>query len=174
MAQKALSLQKYKKDLLKRKASSLFKGILVASITGVSLGAIYLFVDEIDFSEISNEEELTGSVTHVRDADTIEVSGVPIRLNGISAPELNTREGQNGKIFLKRLVLNKKVVCQLNGEKTYDRKVGVCHLAGKDIGVSIVKAGHAADCPRYSNGRYKNFETVEARRWPLPNYCKAS
>jgi endonuclease YncB( thermonuclease family) len=174
VVRKILSLKKYKNDILKRKASSLFKGILTASITGIFLGAFYLFVDEIDFSEISNEEELTGSVTHVRDADTIEVSGVPIRLNGISAPELNTREGQNGKTFLKQLVLNEKVVCRLNGDRTHDRKVGVCHLAGKDIGVSIVKAGHAADCPRYSNGRYKSFETVEARRWPLPNYCKAS
>ena len=31
---------------------------------------------------------LPGTVTHVRDGDTIEVGSVPIRLNGVSAPEL--------------------------------------------------------------------------------------
>jgi len=31
---------------------------------------------------------LTGTVTHVRDGDTIEVGKIPIRLNGVSAPEL--------------------------------------------------------------------------------------
>jgi hypothetical protein len=32
---------------------------------------------------------LTGTVTHVRDGDTIVVGAIPIRLNGVSAPELN-------------------------------------------------------------------------------------
>ena len=31
---------------------------------------------------------LTGTVTHVRDGDTIEVGKIPIRLNGVSAPVL--------------------------------------------------------------------------------------
>ena len=30
---------------------------------------------------------LAGAVTHVRDGDTIEVGGVPIRLQGLAAPE---------------------------------------------------------------------------------------
>jgi endonuclease YncB( thermonuclease family) len=32
---------------------------------------------------------LTGTVTKVRDGDTIEVGRIPIRLNGVSAPEMN-------------------------------------------------------------------------------------
>ena len=31
---------------------------------------------------------VAGTVTHVRDGDTIEVGNIPVRLNGVSAPEL--------------------------------------------------------------------------------------
>ncbi len=98
-------------------------------------------------------EEITGLVTHVRDGDTIEVAGVPIRFNGISAPELDTVEGLRGKEFLKTLVLQKQVVCLLNGEISHDRKIGVCYFRGQDLGAKVIRAGHAADCPRYSGGR---------------------
>lgn len=148
------------------------KGILAAGVTGVFLGAFYLLVGDVDVPQLFTGEELRGSVTHVRDADTIVVSGIPIRLNGVSAPELDTAMGQEGKRYLQTLVLHKQVVCSLNGERTHDRKVGVCSLNGKDLGAEVIRAGHAADCPRYSNGRYKRFETEKARRWPLPNYCK--
>jgi len=37
---------------------------------------------------------LVGEVTHVRDGDTIEVAGLPIRLSGLAAPELGTRSGR--------------------------------------------------------------------------------
>ncbi|MEM8773362.1 MAG: hypothetical protein AAGD92_17120 [Pseudomonadota bacterium] len=33
------------------------------------------------------EQTVTGKVTKVRDADTVVVNGVPIRLNGVDAPE---------------------------------------------------------------------------------------
>ena len=40
---------------------------------------------------------LTGMVTHVRDGDTIEVGKIPIRLNGVSAPELHELLGNEWK-----------------------------------------------------------------------------
>ena len=36
----------------------------------------------------ANPTLLTGNVTKVRDGDTVEVGKIPIRLNGVSAPEL--------------------------------------------------------------------------------------
>jgi micrococcal nuclease len=103
---------------------------------------------------------LTGTVTHVRDGDTIEVGKIPIRLHGVSAPEL-------------KLVNGKSVRCDLTGAKTYDRLVGTCYLEGKDIGISLIEVGLALDCPRYSGGRYAEFELTEARaRIKLPGYCK--
>ena len=37
-------------------------------------------------------KEVQGKVTHVRDADTIEVNDIPIRFNGVDAPD----KGQPG------------------------------------------------------------------------------
>ena len=116
---------------------------------------------------------LIGTVTHIRDGDTIEVSEIPIRLNGVSAPELNEPLGERSKIFMHDLVLGQQVHCELNGEKTYDRFVGTCYLSGKNIGILVIEAGLALDCPRYSFGRYAVSEIVTAREQiKLPSYCK--
>jgi micrococcal nuclease len=116
---------------------------------------------------------LTGTVTHVRDGDTIEVGKIPIRLNGVSAPELKEPLGKQSKQFMRDLVDGKTVRCELNGKKTYDRFVGACYLGGKDIGVAVIEAGLALDCPRFSGGRYKQFEVEgAAARMKLPGYCR--
>ena len=115
---------------------------------------------------------LAGTVTHVRDGDTIEVGEVPIRLNGVSAPELDEPLGPQSKKFMRELVLGQLVRCELNGQKTYDRFVGTCYLGDKDIGASVIEAGLALDCPRYSGGRYADHELVTAREQiKLPGYC---
>lgn len=114
-----------------------------------------------------------GTVTHVRDVDTIEVQGVPIRLNGLDGPELKTKSGIAGKTWMQDLVLRKRVECQLNGSTTGDRYVGICYLpSGEDIGAMAVASGMARDCPRYSNGRYRPFETNRSRALPQSSYCR--
>lgn len=117
------------------------------------------------------QDTLKGTVTHVRDGDTIEVAGVAVRLNGVAAPELDEPGGQDGKQFMLELVAGKAVRCDLNGERTYDRVVGVCYLNEQDIGASIIAAGLARDCPRFSGGRYDAFNTAASKRLPLPGYC---
>jgi micrococcal nuclease len=116
---------------------------------------------------------LTGMVTHVRDGDTIEVGKTPIRLNGVSAPELKEPLGQTSMRFMRDLVDGKHVRCQLNGKKTYDRFVGVCYLGGQDIGAAVIEAGLALDCPRFSSGRYAGVESPASREAiKLPRYCR--
>jgi endonuclease YncB( thermonuclease family) len=127
----------------------------------------------LPYVAVADPTTLTGTVTHVRDGDTIEVGKIPIRLNGVSAPELDEPLGQQSKQFMRDLVDGKAVRCELNGKKTYDRFVGVCYLDGKDIGVSVIEAGLALDCPKFSGGRYKAVETVAAREAiKLPGYCR--
>lgn len=116
---------------------------------------------------------IEGTVTKVRDGDTIVVEGVPVRLNGVAAPELRQRQGGKSKAFMVRLVLRKHVRCDLNGQKTYDRWVGICYRDGIDIGSSVIAAGLARDCPRYSGGRYRDDETAQSRTLPLPGYCRS-
>ena len=116
---------------------------------------------------------LTGAVTHVRDGDTIEVGKIPIRLNGVSAPELKEPLGPQAKQFMRDLVNGKSVRCELTGAKTYDRLVGTCYLGDRDIGEAVISAGLALDCPRYSGGRYVQDELASARAAiKLPGYCK--
>ena len=118
--------------------------------------------------------KLEGRVTHVRDVDTIEVNGVPVRLNGVDGPELDERGGQAAKHWMQKLILRKRVVCDLNGEKTYDRWVGVCFTSkkGQDIGALAIGAGQARDCPRYSGGRYGKYETRQSRKLRQHGYCR--
>lgn len=114
--------------------------------------------------------ELTGTVTHVRDGDTIEVGKIPIRLSGVSAPELKEPLGLDSKQFMRELVHGKDIRCNFNGEKSYDRMVGVCFLEGKDIGAALIEVGLALDCPRYSGGRYATLEKSDTGI-KLPKYC---
>ncbi|MEQ5872679.1 thermonuclease family protein [Sagittula sp. NFXS13] len=109
---------------------------------------------------------------HVRDADTIVVDGTPVRLNGVDAPELKTRAGQDAKRWLTNYLRGRAITCDLNGDRTYDRWVGVCYADGQDIGAAVIAAGHALDCRRYSGGRYAPLETPAARsRIKRAGYC---
>lgn len=109
----------------------------------------------------------------VRDADTIVVDGTPVRLNGVDAPENSTRYGRDATRWMVRYLNRKSVTCELNGERTHDRWVGVCYADGEDIGAAVIAAGHALDCRRYSKGRYRHLETPAAKsRLRRAKYCR--
>lgn len=115
---------------------------------------------------------IEGRVTVVRDVDTIVVAGTPVRLNGLDGPETSTQVGRDARTFMTSLVRSKTVTCQLNGDRTYDRWVGVCYFEGQDIAAIAVANGHALDCRRYSGGRYRDLETPAARsRIRRAGYC---
>lgn len=108
----------------------------------------------------------------VRDADTIVVNGTAVRLNGVDAPELGTRAGQDSRRWLVNFLRGKEVTCDLNGERTHDRWVGVCFAEGEDVGAAVIAAGYALDCARYSGGRYADLETPAAKsRLTRARYC---
>ena len=108
----------------------------------------------------------------IRDADTIVVSGTPVRLNGVDAPELGTRAGRDARRWMVNYLDGRSIECELNGERTHDRWVGICYADGEDIGAALISAGHALDCRRYSGGRYAHLETPAARsRIRRANYC---
>ncbi|MEX0319021.1 MAG: thermonuclease family protein [Ruegeria sp.] len=110
---------------------------------------------------------------HVRDADTIVVSGTPVRLQGVDAPELDTAAGRDARRWMVNHLRGKAVECNLNGERTHDRWVGVCFAGGQDIGAAVIAAGHALDCARYSGGRYRHLETPAAKsRLKRAKYCR--
>ena len=125
---------------------------------------------------LSHSETITGPATKVSDGDTIWVAGVKIRLDGVDAPEMDTRAGQRARLGMYDLVDGRQLSCDLAGV-SYDRRVGVCTLttgpnAGADVGALLIGGGLALDCPRYSGGRYARFETARARAsLPSSGYC---
>lgn len=112
------------------------------------------------------------SGVQVRDADTIVVDGTPVRLQGVDAPELKHRGGQDARRCMVSYLRGKDISCDLTGERTHDRCVGVCYANGQDVGAAVIAAGHALDCRRYSGGRYAKYETAAAKsRLRRARYC---
>ena len=75
---------------------------------------------------------LKSTITHVRDGDTFEINGIPVRISALDCAENSTPEGKKITRFAKKF-LGKQAVCELTGAKTYDRVVGYCSIEGKDF-----------------------------------------
>ena len=136
------------------------------------LATITTFVAVILATTIT-ADEVQGKVTHVRDADTIEVRGVPIRFDGVDAPDKGQPGFQEGREWMKRNYGNRMVRCVLTGARTYDRYVGTCFGSkGENLSAAIIGAGLARDCPRYSGGKYRKYETARSRSVPMKGYCR--
>ena len=117
--------------------------------------------------------EIKGKASKIIDGDSLVVRGVEIRLNGLHAPEYNQRGGEAAKNWMRTQYGGKTLTCVLSGQRSYDRMIATCYgPQGDDIAASLIAAGLARDCPRYSGGRYAQFETQQSRRFPLPGYCK--
>jgi endonuclease YncB( thermonuclease family) len=104
----------------------------------------------------------------------------PPGLNGLAAPEGDEPGGDAAIDTMIELVGGRTLRCELNGERTHDRCVGVCYVNGADIAAEMVSAGAARDCPRFSGGRYQQVEAQAAvagatigRTYRLPGYCRA-
>ena len=76
---------------------------------------------------------LSGTVTHIRDGDTVEVDGIAIRLAALNCPENKTQKGRYATRVAKQFE-GLKMTCELTGAKTYDRLVGYCSVNGLDFG----------------------------------------
>jgi endonuclease YncB( thermonuclease family) len=121
-------------------------------------------------------------IAGVHDGDGILFGEVEVRLQGIAAPEYwSKREdwGAEARQNLVDLAWGKYVICHLDGTTASSKRpVGVCYVDNADLGYIQVLGGFARDCPKYSNGRYREAE-LEAReqgfdlsqRYELPEYC---
>ena len=123
-------------------------------------------------------ERLVGRAKAI-DGDTLEVAGIRVRLQGVAAPEIRhpgqpepEPGGPEAAAFMARRVDGKTLVCELTGERSRKRRVGVCRLDGRDVGAEVIAAGLARDCPRFSKGRYAELEQPAARALTYPGYCK--
>jgi endonuclease YncB( thermonuclease family) len=121
-------------------------GLLVSTyldkFAGVNAGASD---KEIDGRAVS---VLRGTITHVRDGDTFEVKGKPVRISALDCPENSTSSGQKATQFTRQFK-GKQAVCELTGAKTYDRVVGYCSIEGKDFAQLMVDNKFCKFWPKY-------------------------
>ena len=127
---------------------------------------------------------LTFPNARVVDGDGIAMGRVEVRLQGIAAPEdRRGRVDPGGKASseaLRQLAEGREVICRLDGTRASSgRPVGRCSVEGMDLGWAMVRAGHARDCPAFSEGDYAEAEAlarVEGRDlsaiYALPDYCR--
>lgn len=138
-------------------------------------------IHDSDFklNEVPNIKEYRGYVgewiegqAFVSDGDTITVEGKAVRLQGLHAEELDTYVGRQAKIFMTSMLKDQYLECWLNGEKSFDRHVGVCFLEGSDIAAALVLSGLGWDCPQFSDGRYAHLQSEQHKDLAhLPSYC---
>ncbi len=78
----------------------------------------------------SASQTITGRVTHVRDGDTFIVGSTPIRIANLNCAESGTLAGDHATRRARQVVAGQIVTCRLNTQKSYDRFIGKCSLAG--------------------------------------------
>jgi micrococcal nuclease len=101
----------------------------------------------------------------VIDGDTIVIGNDHLRLAGIDAPELDHPYGQNAKWAMVKLCRGHIITAQILDEMSHNRLVAICTLPdGRDLAAELVKQGLAIDWPKYSGGRYRQFEHPDARK----------
>jgi len=102
------------------------------------------------------ENEIHGIVSKVVDGDTVYVSvmtnTLKVRLADIDAPEKKQQYGQEAKIFVKNLSLNKEVVIHLKGIDRYGRTIGTVVVVtnGANLNQELLKNGWAYWYKQYS------------------------
>ena len=116
-----------------------------------------------------------GSPPRIIDGDSLEISGVRVRLHGIDAPEAKQschdaqgrryRCGRDATSVLKQLAAG-GVRCRMqHGTDRYGRKIGTCYAAdGVNINAQMVRLGYALAYRKYSRKYVPEEEEARARR----------
>ena len=105
--------------------------------------------------------EIQDSAPRVVDADTLEMAGQRVRLQGIDAPEAaqacrqatgqRYRCGDRATEALRARIGAGAVTCTIEGRDRYNRALSTCYTAdGTDLNAWLVRHGHALAYRRYS------------------------
>lgn len=110
----------------------------------------------------------------VIDGDSLVVEGVELRLEGIDAPEHGQEsldaggrtfaQGEYAAHYLRKLVGQAPVRCELHGEDKYGRQLATVHTRdGRNVNAEMVRAGQAVAYLKFSR-RYEAEERKAKKR----------
>lgn len=102
------------------------------------------------------------------DGDSLDLSGISVRLFGVDAPELAQNCERGGASWacgkqaaskLASLVTGKSVLCEQKDVDDYDRIIATCRAGSVDLAGAMVDAGLAVALPHFSD----RYVAAEAR-----------
>ena len=119
------------------------------------------------------EGDLVG-IPSIHDGDTLTISGVKVRLEGIDAPEkdqfcLDSRSqpwacGDAALAELAKKAEGRAWTCHVSGRYSFDRSLGSCLVDGEDIQRWMVRSGLALSYSRYSRAYDADEKTAREKR----------
>lgn len=110
-------------------------------------------------SEVAGGASLIVGRSSVIDADTLEIRGSRVRLEGIDAPESSQRCGSEGRewscgqqaaLALSDWIADRPVSCHRRGMDRYQRVLARCFVGNDDMQAWMVSNGWAMAYRRYS------------------------
>lgn len=125
---------------------------------------------------VVSDANLVAGRSSVVDADTLEIHGTRIRLEGVDAPESSQRCGAAGQewacgqqaaLALSDWIGDKPVSCRVNGSDRYQRKLARCTMDGQDMQAWLVSNGWAMAYRRYSTDYVAAEEVAQAAKLGL-------
>lgn len=114
---------------------------------------------------LAHAQEISGPAIAI-DGDSLDLSGIIVRLHGVDAPEFKqncTRGGsgwacgKDAAVKLASLINGKSVSCSQHDLDNYERIVASCRVGNVDLGLSMIDAGLAVALPHFTD-RYVSAE----------------
>ena len=128
----------------------------------LTITAAFLF-----FALPASAQQVSGAA-RAADGDSLDLSGISVRLFGVDAPELAQSCERGGASWacgkqaaskLASLVAGKSVMCEQKDIDDYGRIVATCRAGSVDLGGAMVDAGLAVALPHFSD----RYVAAEAR-----------
>jgi endonuclease YncB( thermonuclease family) len=110
------------------------------------------------------EEVFPATVLAIDDGDSVVVKTtteqVPVRVDGVDAPEMAQPGGPEAKAFLSSLLLGKTVTVRVKNHRERSARLEV---DGADVSATLIRSGMAWHCPRFTNDTVLTSAEAEAR-----------
>ena len=113
---------------------------------------------------------VSGIVTSVTDGDSVRIrldgtsQTIPVRLEGIDAPETGEPFSNQARNAARVLMFDKNVQVMARDVDNYDRLVARVIVAGKDASLELLQAGLACHFTRFENDSVLAKGQLDARK----------